>query len=253
MSHPISHKQKLIDLLQNCKGATILDYGCGRGDFINILLNSPNTPSLIVAADSDPAMIECINQSFSTTISQGRVITKTISTPTELQGTKFDNIICHNVLECVDDKLAFINAFKPLFCDINGVFILSHHDFDSAIFNSAFKILTRNLVHHFADTQQKWQEYSDGQMGRKIPGLMARSAFRELTKCETWRLVDNEFIPGTYGYLMADMLMEVGKGTFNESEMISWRQDLIEKNQSCDFYFAIDLVVALCECSNRHI
>ena len=95
MSHPISHKQKLIDLLQNCKGATILDYGCGRGDFINILLNSPNTPSLIVAADSDPAMIECINQSFSTTISQGRVITKTISTPTELQGTKFDNIITY--------------------------------------------------------------------------------------------------------------------------------------------------------------
>ena len=67
-------------------------------------------------------------------------------------------------------------------------------------------------------------------MGRKISGLMARSRFRDITKCEKWRLVDNEFIPGNYGHLMADMLIEVGKGTFNESEMKSWRQDLIQKN-----------------------
>ena len=85
------------------------------------------------------------------------VITKTISTPTELKGAKFDNIICHNVLECVDHNLTFINAFKPLLSDKNGIFIRSHHDFDSAIFNSSFKVLTRNLVHHFVDTQQKWQ------------------------------------------------------------------------------------------------
>jgi len=245
MNNPISHKQKLVDLLQNSKDASILDYGCGKGDFINLLLSNPEPPKLIIAADADPAMMQSISNIFTDPIKRGLVIPKTVSSPSELSGYKFDKVICHNVLECVDDRLAFINSFKSLLND-KATFVLSHHDFDTAIYNSSFKELTRDLVHHFSDTQQEWQTFSDGQMGRKIPGLINHSVFKDCASCTTWRLVDNDFSPGTYGFLMADMMMDVGKGTFNDGEMMAWQQDLVEKSQSGEYYFAIDLVVASC-------
>lgn len=245
MSEVISHKQKLIQLLDNCGNTTILDYGCGKGDFISLLLATTDSPRIIVAADADPDMIANIMKRFPIEIQDGILIPKIVSSPADLLENKFDKIICHNVLECVDDKLSFINSFK-LLLNNDATLILSHHDFDTAIYNSSFKELTRNLVHHFADTQQAWQKYSDGQMGRKIPGLMAHSDFRDSVKCETWRVIDTEFKSGNYGFLMADMLMEVGKGTFSDADMNAWHQDLINKSNQGEYYFAIDLVVAIC-------
>ena len=239
------HKQKLIDLFDDFEGATILDYGCGNGDFIDLLLSKAQKPKVIFAIDSDQNMITNIQSNFTNEINQGIVIPKIATDPIELKEYRFDKIICHNVLECVQDKLAFINSFKTLL-NKNAIFILSHHDFDSAIYNSFNKNLSRNLVHHFSDTQQGWQKYSDGQMGRKIPGLISHSVFREYAKCETWRLVETEFTAGTYGFLMADMVMEVGKGVFDASEMHEWYQDLSQKNKSGEYYFAIDLVYSIC-------
>lgn len=245
----LSHKQKLIDLLADCKDADILDYGCGKGDFIELLLNSDKKPNKIIAADSDTSMIKSIQDTFANSVKDGIVIPRLANTPTELQGQEFDKIICHNVLECVDDKLSFINGFKPLLKQ-NAIFILSHNDFDSAIYNSNFKQLSRDLVHHFSDTQQEWQKHSDGQMGRKMPGLINHSVFRDIAKHETWRLVDTKFEPGTYGFLMADMLMEIGKGTFKNADMHNWREDLIKKNSINEYYFAIDLVVSIIQPNN---
>ena len=198
-----------------------------------------------MAVDSDQDMLENIKKNLVSAINEGVVVPKLASTPMELQEHKFDKIICHNVLECVEDKLDFINSFKELL-NQDAVFILSHHDFNSAIYNNIYKNLSRNLVHHFSDTQQKWQKYSDGQMGRKIPGLMSHSIFREYAKCETWRLVETDFTAGTYGFLMADMVMEEGKGTFDDADMQAWYQDLVQKSRLGEYYFAIDLVYSIC-------
>ncbi|MFC3908384.1 methyltransferase domain-containing protein [Legionella dresdenensis] len=259
MKKVIYHKQKLIDLLGNYEDKSILDYGCGDGDFIDILLKKNQKPNVIYAVDAEPKMIEKVNNRFKNLIDQQLVIPKLVSTPQELEHLKFDKIICHNVLECIDDKLTFINNFSKLLKS-HSIFILSHHDFDSALYNSHFKNLTRQLVHHFSDTQQQWQKYSDGQMGRKIPGLLSQSIFNAHYHCETWRLFETKFIDDNYGFLMADMLMDAGKGHFPDSELHQWYQDLVKKHDSGEYYFAIDLVYAICtftipfathSCSNR--
>ena len=46
---------------------------------------------------------------------------------------------------------------------------------------------------------------------------------------------------------MADMLIDIGKITFDEKLLQLWREDLEEKNRRSDYYFAIDLVLAICE------
>lgn len=240
----ISYKKSLLDLLGNYEHDMILDFGCGNGDFIELILNSDKKPSKILAVDADKNMIANIEKRFSYEMKNGQIQTLISDSPTQLNG-KFDKIICHNVLECVGNKLDFINAFKKIMAE-NSIFILSHHDFDSAIYNSNFKELSRNLVHHFSDTKQDWMRYSDGQMGRKIPGLINHSVFKENTKIQTWRLVETTYSPGTYGYLMADMIMEIANTKFENSDLKAWRDDLEKKSQNAEYYFSIDLVIAVC-------
>lgn len=244
MLNILAYKQKLLDLLGVLTDATVLDYGCGRGDFIELILKLDKKPKCIYAVDSNKETIIAIENRFQQEIRNGSVITKVCTSPRDLKGIKFDKIICHNVLECVDDKVAFINHFSEILAK-DGTFILSHHDFDSAIYNSSDKYLTRTLIHNFADTQQKWMDHADGLIGRKIPGLIMASGFRDFASIETWRLVEREFKPGMYGYLMATMIQEAAKHTYSADVLELWIQDLEKKDHSHDYYFAIDLVVAI--------
>lgn len=238
-----SYKKSLIGLLGNCEQASILDYGCGKGSFIELFITADKKPKSILAVDSDANMITTIRNRFQHSIEEGCILTQIADHPADVDG-KFDKIICHNVLECVDNKLAFINAFKNKMTE-KSVFVLSHHDFDSAIYNSAFKELTRNLVHHFSDTKQNWMKFSDGQIGRRIPGLINQSVFENNAQIQTWRLVDTIFEQGTYGYLMADMIMAIAQEKFDSVDLKAWHNDLIKKSQRGEFYFAIDLVVVI--------
>ncbi|MBA2649989.1 MAG: methyltransferase domain-containing protein [Legionella sp.] len=244
MTKVLSHKTKLIGQLGSIQHTNILDYGCGRGDFIELILMSNQKPKSIVAVDSSAEMISHIQQDFSQAITEHLVQTIVCSSPKALSGMKFDKILCHNVLECVDDKLSFINDFGGILAD-GGTLIISHHDFDSAIYNSAYKENTRALIHHFADAQQSWQTHCDGQMGRQIPGLIASSVFNTHATIETWRIVEKEFQPGNYGFLMAEMITDIAKTTHDATTLKSWISDLEEKNKHQNYYFAIDLVVAV--------
>ena len=244
MAKVMTHKKQLLNELGDVTNAQVLDYGCGAGDFIELLLAIPNQPKLVFAVDSSKDMLEKIQSNFSDAIDSGIIITEICSSPSELHGNQFDKIICHNVLECVDNKIAFINHFDHILKP-GGVFVLSHHDFDSSLYNSHYKDLTRHLVHHFADTQQAWQAHCDGQMGRKIPSLVEASVFKNKAVCKTWRIVERDFKPGNYGFLMAEMLIDGAMGAFDEKDLQLWRSDLQLKSDTGHYYFAIDLNVAV--------
>jgi cyclopropane fatty-acyl-phospholipid synthase-like methyltransferase len=237
------YKSNLIDLLGDLKDKKILDYGCGKGDFIKLLIDKKSGVKSIHAVDSSEQMIEDVKIAFAEEIKQGLITTQLINSPKSIVA-EFDRIICHNVLECVDDKISFIMQFKELLND-GAMFLLSHHDFDSAIYNASDKELSRILVHNFADTKQQWQEYCDGQMGRKIPGIIAQTIFSNKTQFQAIRIVEKDFSPGNYGYLMVEMILLANKSKFDQKNLDSWVKDLEEKNRIRDYYFAIDLVVAI--------
>lgn len=245
MTRVLSHKKDIISMLGDTHNSKILDYGCGSGDCIELLLNSQRRPRFIYAVDSNHKILNDIQNKFHDEINTGIVEYALCDNPRNLTtAIKFDKIICQNVLECVEDKIDFINAFRNRLSS-RGIFILSHHDFDSAIFNSEYRQLTRDLIHKFAETKQSWQENCDGQMGRKIPGLINQSIFRDTSIIKTIRVTETDLFPGNYGYLMTQMILSIAKDHFKEEDLFLWHQDLKEKNTNRSYYFAIDLVVAI--------
>lgn len=243
--HITNYKKILLNNFSDIDGQTILDYGCGTGDFIEIML-SKSLPKKIIAIDSSEEMMSSVSDRFKSHIEDGIVVPVIAHDPSSVMNETIDKIICHNVLECVKDKIGFINSLRNILKKDAGLLLLSHHDFDSAMYNSEYKQLSRDLIHHFSDTQQDWQENVDGQMGRKIPGIITKSDFGNNFKSTTWRIVEREFSEGCYGHMMAKMLMSVGAGTFDASKMQDWHNDLVSKSKSGEYYFAIDLVYCLC-------
>lgn len=241
MAESMPHKKELLAFLDNLENQVILDYGCGKGDFIELILN--HKPLKIHAVDSNSSTISKIKSRFKEQTINDRISIEITTDPNSIN-EKFNKIICHNVLECVEDKIGFVNKFNKLLLP-GGVFLLSHHDFDSAIYNSSDEGLTRNLIHNFADTKQKWQEYSDGKMGRKIPGIIEKSVFKDSVCFFIMRKMERSFSQGNYGHLMANMISKVVKGRFEEMVIKNWYEDLTKLSRCGDYYFTIDLVVAI--------
>lgn len=52
MAKVMTHKKQLLNELGDVTNAQVLDYGCGAGDFIELLLAMPNQPKLVFAVDS---------------------------------------------------------------------------------------------------------------------------------------------------------------------------------------------------------
>lgn len=235
------HKN-LIQQVGLTTNVSVLDYGCGRGGVVKLLLEQAVPPKSILAVDSDEAVIKRLDDLYPDQIKQGILNTQVIRDPSLLAGQKFDKIICHNVLECVENKEDFVRCLYVLL-QANGVLVISHQDFDSAIYNSSYRDLTRKLIHYFSDKGEAWQSQCDGQIGRKIPGIFKRAGIDDAS-VETWRIVETTFTENDYGYLMAQMIIEAAQSDFEQNILDDWMKDLVSKANNNDFYFAIDLVIA---------
>jgi hypothetical protein len=57
--------------------------------------------------------------------------------------------------------------------------------------------------------------------------------------------MERAFVQGSYGHLMASMIITVAKTKFDHTVIKNWHEDLEQLSKSGDYYFAIDLVVAI--------
>lgn len=235
------HK-KLIKDLGSLQGKLILDYGCGKGGLIELLLKQNLSPKLVYAVDNDLEAIKNLKDKYRNQINHGKLEAQVVSSPIEILNKKFDKIICHNVIECIDNKEQFVNDLYNLL-NSDGTLIISHHDFDSAIYYSDQRDFTRSLIHFFSDQGESWQTLCDGQIGRKLPGIFKRTRIENIS-FETWRVVETSFEEFDYSYLMAKMILEVAKDKFDQALLNNWFKNLELKAQAEDFYFAIDIVIA---------
>lgn len=88
MTKILFYKQQLLEALGPLQDTSVLDYGCGKGDFIKLLLKMNPQPKLIYAVDSSLDMLEQIKIDFADVIAQGLVIPRLCQTPRRLKRFK---------------------------------------------------------------------------------------------------------------------------------------------------------------------
>ncbi len=238
---------KLVRLLDIAKEQVILDVGCGAGASIACILQQCSNVSKIIGVDKDEKFLEQIVDTHCEKIKSGclELIQYDVDQPLPFEQKMFDRIICQNVMECVLNKEQLVDEFYRLLKP-DGKVLVSHHDFDTIVFNSSYKDLTRKLIHCYTDTTQEWQKTSDGQMGRKLHGLMNKSNFKNH---HVGSLVFSEgnYADTAYGFRMAHWIVEVSKasGQFQDHELNEWLEDLKMLDKKGAYFFSINLIYVL--------
>ena len=208
-------KAQLVKRLGLKPNMRVLDLGCGRGAALSQLIEAVTDTGSVTAIDRDQDSLDFIQTHFS-----NHLETKTLQTaqvdlgcpPLPYSTDYFDSILCHNVIESIIDKPALLDEcyriLKP-----GGRLLLSHHDFDTATYNSNFKILNRNLIHIFCDSTQSWQDTSDGQIGRKLAEVIRTSQFKTPFNQKTILVQENSFDPNDYGYQFCSWISVIAQDT----------------------------------------
>lgn len=237
--HPI--QGVLIEQLDLAPGQVLLDLGCGSGG--TLLAASRAVPGLrLIGCDVSPEALALADQLLAGHDAQFRP--NDLDLPLPVADASVDRIVSHNVLECIADPAALLaeaaRVVRP-----GGRAVWSHVDFDALILTSPDVALGRRVVHAFADTAQGWMRHVDGQMGRKLAGLVAGSPLD---------LVDVRVAYRTFTALTGDALDRIDEITtalgasddhdLTVDELAEWRSGLDHVAGRGEFFLAEPAVVA---------
>ena len=167
LGHPVF--DLIIDRLDMAAGQTIVDLGCGQGPALHAL--HEREPSvLLVGFDVAAEAVAAVRAA----LPEVRAEVTDLNEDLPLDDGSVDRALCHNVLECLEDPAAAMNeAARVLRAD--GRAVWSHTDFDGIILSGPDRGLTRQVLHAYADHPPAWTAMADGQMGRRLVGLVRRS------------------------------------------------------------------------------
>lgn len=232
---------RLVKLAGISASSQVLDAGCGTGLTLKYITA---TGGKVVGVDDNDKYLDRARLLFTDALANGQVELRRVDLnqrPLPFEEAAFDAIVCQNVIECIFEKQSFINEcgriLKP-----GGVFLLSHHDFGGIMINSACPDTTRKIVAAYADEMQSWMSTSDGEIGRKLPGLMQTSALREKVT-ETQLLVDLSFCKGGYAFAYCqDAAKAAVRAGLSEADAKVWLDTLIQINDRGEFYFGLPWV-----------
>jgi len=223
-------------------GNRVLDLGCGNGNGLPPLLAAVGPAGEVVAADRDQASLDRAKAAHAD--ARLTVVHADFAKRLPLADGSFDRVICQNVIECVADRKGLRSEIHRILRP-GGIALVGHHDFDGVLLASDDRELTRRLVHGYADFTQPWQDESEGQMGRLLPGLFDRGLFGQ-TETETMLFVDLAPSDGTYAKQhIGDMVRLSGEFGVDAGEAQKWLRDLEARTAAGAFYYALPWIYVI--------
>ncbi|MEM7139503.1 MAG: methyltransferase domain-containing protein [Actinomycetota bacterium] len=155
-----------------------------------------------------------------------------------------DCVVCHNVLECVGSPVDLVRQAMRLLRP-GGRAVWSHVDFDGLVV-SGHPDLGRRVMHAYADATQAWMDHSDGRVGRKIPGIVARAGMGVLD-VDVHVLVERELRGDALARVdeIAAVLGGSSQSGLSSAEVDDWRAEVDDLAASGDFFFAQPTVVVV--------
>jgi SAM-dependent methyltransferase len=231
---------RLVALAQVKDGDKVLDLGCGRGNSLAHLLAKVGRTGEVVAADRNGGSLAAIRAKYSKEIADRRLKTVEMDLTGTLPFTlaSFNVVVCQNVIECTADREGLLRELYRIIKP-GGSALIGHHDFDGVQIASDDRDLTRRLVHGYADHTQAWQDASDGQMGRLLAGLVARSPFNA-SETETLLFVDLTLSNDSYARVHLDGIVAVSEQFgIPTKDVKGWLRGLAARSDAGAFYYAL--------------
>ncbi len=222
------------------EGERVLDLGCGRGVTLPYLLAGVGRTGEVIAADRAHDGLQAIRVSYADDIANGRLtlVDLDVSRPLPFEASSLDRVICQNVIECVSGREGLLAEIYRILRP-GGSALIGHHDFDGVFLANDDREMTRRMVHGYADHTQCWQDVSEGQMGRLLPGLFTNSWFQE-AETETLLFVDLVLTKESYARDHLDAMVTLSEQFgMPAASAENWLRSLEVRSDTGLFYYAV--------------
>lgn len=177
-------------------GLVVADLGCGTGRTVRALLARSPAPARVEALDRGSALDDDL-------LGDVRVVSRLadLDEPLPFADGTLDRVVSMNAMEGVADPEAFLReCHRVLVAD--GLAVIGHTDFDTALFTSDDDVLTRTLVDRFVAEVPTFDAHTDGFMGRKLLRLAVESPF-EVVDVQSWADPHRRFDEGSLAWKIA--------------------------------------------------
>lgn len=232
--------QALADHLELDASDVVLDLGCGHGITLAVIADR-STGASLVGLDVDEASLRIATSWLDALGAPHQLAVADLSAPLPVAGDSITKIVCHDLLECLADPGALLaeaaRVLRP-----GGISVWSHVDYDSAVINGGQRDMTRRVVHAYADYAQSWLNHNDGQMGRKVAGLVGRSPLRQVALDA--QVMTSAELAGPARMRIDDIAATLrrgaseGKVDVSLGELDDWTADLLATDAAGDFFYA---------------
>lgn len=235
--------QRMLASLSGARaGERVLDAGCGSGGTLPWLAEAVGPGGLVAGVDVLPSLLAKAAEPRGA--APIHLVRADAESGLPFHDQTFDRVVCNNVLECLRDKPLFLRECRRV-TRPGGVLLMAHFDFDSVVLASSHMRLTRGMVHGYADEQQPWMAAADGQLGRKLPGILLRAGM-EPEAAGIVLFVERRLRGGYAEAMLADMRAAAARYGVAEDEAQRWWDDLLELDANGGFLFTIQWMHARC-------
>ncbi len=239
----------LVEYLQPGPGDVVMDLGCGSG--FTLATAAKMAPELVLLGiDRDVAALEAAASLLEPLGTRFLLIRANLGDRLPLADGSIPWLVCHNVLEQLADPGGLVaeaaRVLRP-----GGRSVWSHPDYDSVVISGADAALTRRIVHYFADLADPTMDHADGQMGRKLAGLVQHSPLVMGTVgCEV--LVSTRLAGPARFRVKATVsalrrAAQAGKVDLTVEELDSWKTSLETADKNGEFLYSHNTYVVVAD------
>ncbi len=223
----------ILDLAPNAD-RRVLDFGCGKGEFLGRLSKLVGANSKLVGFDAMEKSIVQAKANYPNV----KFICGKFTDELPFPDASFDIVVTIDTIECVKNKERLIGEIHRVL-EPHGQVLAMHWDWDTQTYNIQSREVARKAVSAFSDWKQPWMDEADGQTGRKLWGLFEGSNKFHGTP-DMYSLIETEYETGKYGYnRVQDLSILVDQGGFDKGEYEQLCHELSESSAKGEYLYSI--------------
>lgn len=235
--------ERIVELARlDRPGLAVADLGCGSGRTVRALL--AGDPEVVHAHDQVSDLDDDL-------LADPRVRSRIVDLDHDLPlpAASVDRVVSLNVVEHLVDPVAHLGEVHRVL-QPDGLVVLAHSDWDTALFTSTDDALTRELVDRFVAVVPTWADRADGFMGRKLLALCDASATRnayEIVDVQSWADPHRRFDEGSVAFKVAMGILAAAADDVDlAARAAGWLDGLRRLAEADQFLFTVtDVAVVL--------